>query len=259
MAGFETKEEVEAYPFPDILEDYRWEGLKEKVDEYHKRGIATAFMAVQIFEPAWALRGLENFLVDMHFNSEVVTALLERMTEFQTRIAQKAAALGVDILIFGDDVGSQKAMMMDPGLWRVWLKPTMEKAIRAAKTVNPDVLAYYHTDGNVYDIICDIIEIGVDILNPVQPECMSPAKIKALYGDRLSFWGTIGTQTTMPFGSVADVEQAVMEMVENVGYNGGLVLAPTHLLEPEVPIKNIFAFVEAVKKHGKLQYDCEIR
>jgi len=102
----------------------------------------------------------------------------------------------------------------------------------------------------VREVIPDLIEIGFDVLNPIQPECMDPAALKREYGDRLSFWGCIGTQTTMPFGSTDDVRAAVKWTIENVGYDGGLLIAPTHVLEPDVPWENIMALYEAVEKYG---------
>ena len=126
----------------------------------------------------------------------------------------------------------------------------MQRAIAAAKKVKPDMLAFYHSDGDIRDIIPELIEIGVDVLNPVQPECMDPREVKARYGDRLSFWGTIGTQTTLPFGTPGQVRQAVREMIDTVGVGGGLVLAPTHLVEPEVPWENLLAFVDEARHYG---------
>jgi len=106
---------------------------------------------------------------------------------------------------------------------------------------------FYHSDGNIMEIIPDLIEAGVEILNPVQPECMDPVEVAAGYGDRLSFWGTIGTQTTFPAGSPEDVRKACSDMMNTVGENGGLIIAPTHILEPDVPLKNVEAFVEFVR------------
>ena len=108
----------------------------------------------------------------------------------------------------------------------------------------------YHSDGVIYDIIPELIEIGVDVLNPVQPECVDPVLLKQQYGNKLSFWGTVGTQTTMPFGSPQDVRDTVRHMIETVGDGGGFLIAPTHLLEPEVPWENIEAFVQAVREFG---------
>ena len=126
----------------------------------------------------------------------------------------------------------------------------MAKVIRVAKKIKPEVLVYYHSDGFIEPVIPDLIEIGVDVLNPVQPECMNPVKLKKEYGNRLSFWGTIGTQTTMPFGTPDEVREVVKHMIETVGRGGGLLIAPTHVLEPDVPWENILAFVESVNDYG---------
>jgi uroporphyrinogen decarboxylase len=108
----------------------------------------------------------------------------------------------------------------------------------------------HHCDGDATDIVGEFIECGVDVLNPVQPECMDPVAVKREYGKDLAFWGTIGTQTTMPFGSPEDVRAEVRNMIETVGKGGGLLLAPTHTVEPEVPWENIIAFFEACQEHG---------
>jgi uroporphyrinogen decarboxylase len=251
MENFKTPEQVREFPLPDILEDYRWEGFKKRVNDLKEKGLFTVYTEVQIFEPAWYLRGLDNLLVDMITDEDMAAACLDRMTDIQCKMAARLAEAGIDMIVYGDDVGTQKSMMMSPEIWRKWLKPTMKKAIKAAKDIKPDLIAYYHSDGVIFDIIPDLIEIGVDVLNPIQPECMDPAEVKEMYGDRLSFWGTIGTQTTMPFGSCREVEEKVKLMIEKVGKSGGLVIAPTHLLEPEVPWENVIALVEAVKKYGK--------
>ncbi|MBQ4562304.1 MAG: hypothetical protein IJA55_08275 [Clostridia bacterium] len=251
MEDFVDPSEVWDFPMPDILEDYRWEGMKERVDECHEKGYAAVFNAIQIFEPAWYLRGLDNLLCDMISDEEMAEACLKRMADHQVEVAKRVAACGFDLIMFGDDVGSQKDLMLSRELWCKWLKPDMARAIAAAKSVKPDILAFYHSDGVIYDIIEDLIEIGVDVLNPVQPECIDPAKVKEMYGDRLSFWGTVGTQTTMPFGTADEVDAKVKEIIEVVGKGGGLCIAPTHMLEPDVPYENIDAFINAVKKYGK--------
>jgi len=120
--------------------------------------------------------------------------------------------------------------------------------IRAAKEINPEVICYYHSDGNIHSVIPDLIETGVEILNPIQPECMDPIAIKEQYGEAVTLWGTIGTQRLMPFGTAREVADTVKSMIREVGYNGGLVIAPTHILEPEVPWENIVALVEAVRE-----------
>lgn len=252
MKNFDSVEQVLAFPLPDVLDSYRWGGLKEQVEEHKAADLITISgpdAYIDIFEPAWYLRGMENLMMDMLADEEMATACLDRILEVKCEMAKRYAELGVDVIIYGDDVGTERAMMISADLWREWLKPRLHKAIQAAKNVNPNVLCYYHSDGVINDIIPDLIEVGVDILNPIQPECMDPVEIKELYGHELSFWGTIGTQTTMPFGTPDDVRRVCSEMIEKVGKGGGLVLAPTHLLEPEVPWENIEAFVETVKSY----------
>ena len=250
MADFDDPQQVIDYPFPDPDDPQRWEKARQQVEKAHAAGRAAAYFALQVFEPAWYLRGLENMLMDFLCDEEMAAACIHKMTEYQCRTAKHAAEIGVDIIMFGDDVGTQKALMMSIDTWRRWVKPATAATIAAAKAVNPDVIALYHSDGVIYDIIPELIEIGVDVLNPVQPECVDPVALKAQYGDRLSFWGTIGTQTTMPFGTPQEVRETVKHMIETVGKGGGLLIAPTHLLEPEVPWENIESLIQAVKDFG---------
>jgi uroporphyrinogen decarboxylase len=176
--------------------------------------------------------------------------LLDRVTEVVTALAAKVASMGVDILWTGDDFGTQRNLMMSESLWKHWFKGRIAKVVQAAKSANPDVIIVFHSDGTVAPLIPHLIEIGVDVLNPVQPECMDPALIKEQYGDRLAFWGAVGTQTTMPFGTPAEVKGTVRHLIATVGRGGGYVAAPTHLVEPEVPWENLVAFVEAVDEYG---------
>ena len=130
-------------------------------------------------------------------------------------------------------------MIVGASAWRQWLKPRLHEIIQAARTKNQHIKIFYHSDGYIEPIIDDLVEIGVDILNPVQPECMNLLSLKKRYAGKLCLWGTIGTQTTMPFGSVADVFRAVKERIETVGKGGGLILAPTHTIEEDVPWENL--------------------
>ncbi len=252
MAKFTTVEQLRQYPWPDFNEDYRWTGVDTQVREMiDKDLIAVAFMQMTIFEVAWYLRGMDKFMMDMVINPEFADALMDKLTEIRIGMAGRFAECRADILMLGDDVSTQEAMMLSPELWRSKLKPRLAKVIKAARDVNPDILIFYHGDGNLQKIIPDLIEIGIDILNPVQPECMDPVEIKTLYGDRLSLWGTLGTQTTMPFGTARQVKQTCKQLIEKVGKGGGLLLAPTHVIEPDMPWQNVEAFLDAVKEYGK--------
>ena len=128
------------------------------------------------------------------------------------------------------------------------MKPRWAKVYEAARRIKKDIQIWYHSDGNIMEVIPELIEIGVTILNPLQPECLDPVEVKALYGDKIVIDGTIGTQTIMPFGTADDVRIKVREMKEKLGYDGALILSPTHVLEPEVPIENVLAFVDECRK-----------
>ena len=246
-----TVEEFNQYPLPDFRREECWQPIKAEVAAYQQRGYpVSGSLEMTIFEVSWYLRGMENLMADMMQAPDLATALLDRITALRVFQARKYAEFGVDVLALGDDISMQTGMLMSPRMWRKWFKPRLAKVIREAKSVKPELLVQYHTDGDCRAVIPELIEVGVDILNPVQPECMDPVEIKQEYGDRLSFSGTIGTQSTMPYGTPADVRAAVKRMVETVGEGGGLFLAPTHVLEPDVPWENILAFVDACKEFG---------
>jgi uroporphyrinogen decarboxylase len=251
MGGFTRMEEFESYPFPDPVKDYDWEHFQPTVDGIKQRdAIAVAPMETTLFEISWYMRGMENFMMDMIENPEIAVFLLDKACEIRCESARRYALAGCDVLRLGDDVSTQLDMMMSPEQYRSLLKPRLAKVIKAAKDAKPDMLIFYHGDGNLQKIIPDLIEAGVEILNPIQPECMDPAEIKRKYGSRLSFWGTLGTQTTMPFGSPQDVRRECMKRIEDIGHDGGLFLAPSHILEPEVPWENVEAFVAAVSDYN---------
>jgi uroporphyrinogen decarboxylase len=205
-------------------------------------------MEMTLFEIAWYLRGMDRFMEELVCGEEMAEALLDKLTEIRIGMATRYAQAGADILMLGDDVATQVDMMISPQLWRDTLKPRLARVIAAAKAANPDILIFYHGDGNMARIVPELIEIGVEILNPVQPECMDPFEMKKLYGDRLAFWGCVGTQTTLPFGTPASIQQTCRELIARVGSGGGLLLAPTHTIEPDVPWENIVAFIEAVRE-----------
>lgn len=241
-------DDIEAYPWPDITPAYRHAHLEEQVARLHAQGYWVDAMAGHIFELAWQLIGFEKFFEDMVLNPDLVEAVLDHITADNCFRARRFAEAGVDMLRTGDDVGMQDRLMMKPDEWRRFLKPRLAKVIASARAVRPDIPVWYHSDGKIADIIDDLIEVGVTVLNPVQPECLDVHWLKRRYGNRLAFWGTIGTQTVMPFGTPSDVRRTVREMIDL--FWPGLVLAPTHVLEPDVPWENILAFFSAVEEFG---------
>lgn len=249
MLGLRNAKDAIDYPLPDIEAEYRYKTVERDIAIYHARGLAViAGMACTVFESAWYMRSMELLLMDFVDNQDFAAALLDRITEKRVIQAKRYAALAPDVIMFGDDIASQRGMLMSVAMWRKWLKPRLASVIESARQTNSNVLCFYHSDGDATAIVPDLIEIGVDILNPVQPECMDLQALSRKYGSRLSFWGTLGTQSTLPFGSVDDVRRDIQMRCE-LAKNGGLLIAPTHMVEPEVPWENLVAFVDAVKEY----------
>ena len=206
-----------------------------------------------IFEVAWQMRGMEQLFADWAEAPALAEALLDHVTEAWLPGVRGLARAGCDMLRIVDDVGTQRGMMMSPAAWRRWLRPRLARLIEAARAINPAVRIQYHSDGSILPIIADLVELGVDLLDPVQPECMDPALVKTRWGDRLCLFGTMGTQSVLPFGTPDQVRSAVRERIATAGQGGGLIIAPTHVLEPDVPWANVEAFLQAVQEYGRYQ------
>lgn len=226
---------------PELYQDSRWM-IETFKDQYWIVGVTVT----TIFETAWALRGYEQTMVDMVLDPELADELFEIPYRYHLAAAKKLVEMGVDMIQTGDDMGSQNAMIISPKLWRRFFKPCMANFISELKSINPDLKIAYHSDGDVEPIIPELIEIGLDVLNPVQPASMDPAEIKKKYGQQLCFWGTIDEQHTLPFGTPADVVEEVHDRLKTVGYNGGLILAPTHHVQLDTPLENFWAMVNTI-------------
>jgi uroporphyrinogen decarboxylase len=245
LRNAERFEELESYPIVSN-EDWLDDRMKAEAEAAHAKGDFAAVFLGHIYENSWQVRGYEPFLVDLLTRRDWAEFILEQFCRNHERTAAAAARAGYDCLHSGDDVANQNAMMFSPDLWREVLKPRWARVYAAARAIKPDIHIWYHSDGNVTDILDDLVEIGVTILNPVQPECMDPLAIRKRFGKRLAFDGCVGTQTTFPFGTADDMRRTVRELGEALdARHGGLMLSPTHVLEPEVPPENVVAFFEA--------------
>jgi len=178
---------------------------------------------------------------------DYVIKVLDSLQRIRLEQAKLLCEAGVDVVYDGDDVGMQRGMMISPKLWRHLLKPYYKELVDLCHRYS--VFFNFHSDGWIEPIIPDLVEIGIDILNPIQPECMDPIKLKQIYGDKLCFDGTIGVQSTLPFGSVEDVAREVLLRIEYLGPTG-LIIGPTHSIQPDTPIENILILYKAALKYG---------
>lgn len=253
LKNIDSIHELETYPWPDF-EKTDFSYLGNRVRDIHNKGLAVFVWAeCTIWEVSWYLRSMDELFVDMATDDEKAVWLLDKITDLACLRARKFAEAGADILGLGDDIGMQHATMMSTEMYQKWLKPRLARVIASAKKIKPDILISYHSCGYIRPFIDDLIEAGVDILNPVQPECMDFFEICAEFGNRISFNGTLGTQTLFPFGTPEEIRAEVFKNLDIAGEQGGLFCCPTHMLEPEVPWENIEAYVQAIKDYSSLK------
>jgi uroporphyrinogen decarboxylase len=237
---------IDAYQAPDpnrpelYVEAER--AIKEYKDEYWIVGVTVT----TIFETAWALRGYEKTLMDLALNPDFIERLFDIPFQYHLTAAKKLVEMGVDMIWTGDDVGAQNKMFISPDTWRRFFKPRMAKFISTLKSINPELKVAYHSDGFIYPIIPDLIEIGLDVLNPIQPRSMDPEEVKKKFGDELCFWGSMDEQHTLPFGTPADVGKEVIARLRTLGKNGGLIIGPTHHVQLDTPLENFWAMVNTI-------------
>jgi uroporphyrinogen decarboxylase len=241
---------LDEYTFPDAEAPGRFDTSKKLVktwrDEY---AISAIWGGDGFFSQAWYLRGFEAMILDMQSNPSFVDRLLDELLRFYVSIGMRFAEMGADILCIADDVAMQTGLIISPRLWRRYVKPRMLRLVSAVKQKGMYVI--FHSDGNLEPLIPDLIEIGIDALNPVQPECMNPVKIKELYGDKLCLSGTISMQETLPFGTVEDVRNEVEERIATCGAGGGLIISPSNQATIDVKLENFVAVYETAKKFGR--------
>lgn len=203
------------------------------------------------FKVAWHMRGFENFLCDMLTDPLFAKDLLDRIALYEIEKGMRFIKAGVDIIEIIGDLAMQDRLFIHPNSWREIEKPILSEMIKSFRKVNPNIFIFYHSDGNIMELIPDFIEIGVDIIDPIQPESMDPIEVKKKYGDKITLHGTISVQTTLPKGSVEDVKRAVYDRIRTCGRNGGLIIGPTNNLQNDIPFENIIAMYDAVLNYSK--------
>jgi uroporphyrinogen decarboxylase len=238
---------LERLPWPDPSDPRHYQGVAEAVAAIKRRGLVSMVnLTCTIFEDAWYLRGMNNLVGDLMEEGEVGVWLLDYMTRRSVEVAKAYARAGVDIIWLGDDIGMQQSMLMSPEFWRTHFKPRLQLVIDAAReAATGELYLMYHSDGNIEPVIRELFEMGIDVLNPVQPECMDVETVLTQYRDLGAFCGMIGTQSTLPNGRPEQVQAAVAQLRRLAAEGIRIICAPTHVIEPDVPWENILALVEA--------------
>jgi uroporphyrinogen decarboxylase len=250
LSGALSVAELAEAVFPDLTSPQRYAGLAEQVRRWHEEGLAVAgsppHLGGELFESAYRLRGFEQFLLDLKQQPALANYLLDQLTAVTIHNALVLAQAGVDVLLLDDDVAMPTGLLISPATWREFFQPRLRSIIQLAREASPDLLIFYHSDGNFTRLIPDLVEIGVNVINPVQPDCMDAAAIKAEFGDRLALWGTVGTAAAWDFGAPDQIRAEVRQRIQQLG-PAGLLLAPAYDID-FTPLDNIVAFVEAARE-----------
>jgi uroporphyrinogen decarboxylase len=251
MANFESVEELQEYPFPDYVNEWRHDHLEGQVAQLKNEGYPVDAHVGWIFQTAWSLRSEVKLFEDFFVHPEFADALLTRITEIRIAQAVRLVEAGVDSISLNDDIGGQKTMILSPTMWREWLKPRMAGLICAIRRVNPDVLFRYHSDGYLIPVIPDLIEMGVTSLRTLQPESMDVFELKRRFGSQIGMEGTIGLQGVLKDGTPDDVRQMIREQCEGLMPGGGWIGSPGNGLTPDIPIDNVLAMFTALDEYGR--------
>ncbi|MDX1284026.1 MAG: uroporphyrinogen decarboxylase family protein [Draconibacterium sp.] len=247
LAHAETIEDIEKYKFPDPLAKGRWEVAKMNIRKYGNTHGIIADLETTIFETAWYLVGLEKFLMDLMMEAEYVNPLLDKIQEIHTHYGKTMIELGADVLWCGDDFGTQQSQIMSIETFRKYFKPRYKVMFDEFKKVNPDIKLAWHSCGAFRTFIPEFVDIGLDIVNPLQPMAadMEPQSLKDEFGDELVFFGGVCVQDLLPNKSPNEIKNEIKRRKEIFGKGGGYIAAPAHNIQDDTSIENILAFFKA--------------
>ena len=253
-----TIDGLDGYPWPDLSHPDRFEGLAEEARALHDdTPYAVVFVSgVSPFEQIYLLRGLDAWMFDLAAHPDFVQALMRKITDLMlagvTKFLEEAGEY-LDVLVMGDDLGTQTSTLISPEMYRRMIKPYHAELIAAIKS-KTQAKIFFHSDGNIYPLIGDLIDVGVDLLNPVQVsagDMGDTARLKREFGDRLSFCGAIDTQWALPFGTPDDVRREVRRRIKDLATGGGYICAAVHCIQPDVPPENVCAMLEEALAAGQ--------
>jgi uroporphyrinogen decarboxylase len=238
-------EEVRKYRFPDPRPGERYRSIRSDVARWGD-SYFTVMEIRNVFKLSWELRGFERYMMDLSSDPLLVETLADRALEHLVEISRHLVRCGVDMLMITGDIAMQEKMMISARMWRKHFKPRLRTWLREVRKER-DVRFMFHSDGNMTDVMEDLVEIGFDAITPIQPECMDVNEIKRRFGSRVCLHGTISCQKTLPFGTPGDVADEVRRRIEGCGKDGGLILSPSNTVQPDVPLENVLALYQTAR------------
>lgn len=247
LAEVHSKKDIENYSFPNPLSDGRWNEAQKTIQKYGKSHGIIADLETTLFETAWYLVGLEKFLMDLMCEAEYIHPLLDKIQEIHTYYGVKMIEMGADVLWCGDDFGTQQSQIMDLETFRRYFKPRFQQMFSVFKKTNPDIKLAWHSCGAFRPFIPDFIEIGLDIVNPLQPLAsgMEPKALVKDFSKELVFFGGVCVQDLLPNKSPVEIKTEIKRRSKIFGKNNGYIVAPAHNIQDDTSIENILAFFKS--------------
>ncbi len=243
-APLAERTDLEAFPWPDPGAPALLDDAQRALAADAGQHFVVPNFGFALFERAWSLRGFDLLLIDLLDQPAWVEDLLERITDIHVALARRCVALGVDGGYFGDDYGAQRGLLFSPTLWRRMIKPRLARLFGVFRDAGLPVIL--HSDGDLWPILPDLVDIGLTCLNPVQPEVLEHARLAREFGQHLSFYGGISTQEVLPLGSPAAVRAATRACLQTLAPDGtGLILGPSHRMQSDIPLENVAAMLES--------------
>ena len=254
LSHVETVKDIENYSFPNPLAHGRWNAAKNTIARYGKTHGIIADLETTLFETAWYLAGLEKFLMDLMMEAEYIPELLDKIQEIHTVYGKKMIEIGADVLWCGDDFGTQQSQIMSLETFRKYFKPRFKEMFQEFRKTNPDIKLAWHSCGAFRPFIHDFIEIGLDIVNPLQPMAagMEPESLVKEFGNDVIFFGGVCVQDLLPNKTPHEIDAEIQRRKNIFGANGGYITAPAHNIQDDTSVENILAFFEAAKKQDRL-------
>lgn len=247
VVGFPLKESSpDDYDFPDVNESFAREICLSLQNDLSDR-FRLFSLTMCFFERAWSLRGMENLLMDMCLDEKGTRRLFERILQHHLALLDIALEYDFEGVYFGDDWGQQRGLIMGPDLWRKYIKPGIAQMYDKVKSKGKYIIQ--HSCGDLRSILPDLVEMGLDVYNTVQPEIYDLRGLKAEYGQHLTFYGGISTQQFLPYANPTECGRMAKDMLGLMGGDGGYIFAPTHAVTPDIPVDNVLALVEVVRNH----------
>jgi uroporphyrinogen decarboxylase len=235
---FYETDDLDSFDWPSLDHIEAVESIKERIDAYG--GEYSIFASLNNpFKCCWYMRGLENYLCDTLADEDFAVALWEKTASYELEKGIRFIKAGGDVIAVTGDIAMQDRMMVSPAAWRKIDKPRLASMLETWRSLNPDVMFYFHSDGNMEEVLPDLIAIGFNMINPIQPECMDVDYIKKRYGKDFTLHGTISIQQTLPFGTIEDVRREAENRVALGKEDGGIIIAPSNHVQADTPLENL--------------------